>query len=281
MRHFCKLLLGLFLLGTFACTNTGRFSYKQINLSDEQSQQAVARAPRTFQDSSLTLALDPRYKRNFLHRWMWGERNRNLWRIPVTFPVLDLGTAYGGLTPEKRGGGFQTKSLRFENPDGHEYVIRSVDKDPVTALPKFLQKTFLAGIVRDQTSAMNPYGPLVVPRLARAAGIYYIEPRYVYVPHDPILGEYLPDYAGMVALLEANPKQGHPSLLQLGITGKVEDSQDALEKRFASAKYTVDQRLFARTRLFDLWIGDWDRHEGQWTWAEFPAGDRILFKPIP
>ena len=34
------------------------------------------------------------------------------------------------------------------------------------------------------------------------------------------------------------------------------------------ASGSVDQQEFARARLFDMLVGDWDRHEGQWRWKE-------------
>jgi hypothetical protein len=36
-----------------------------------------------------------------------------------------------------------------------------------------------------------------------------------------------------------------------------------------------------KARLFDMWIGDWDRHQDQWVWAGFKDGRNTLYKPIP
>jgi len=43
----------------------------------------------------------------------------------------------------------------------------------------------------------------------------------------------------------------------------------------------VDQKFFLRSRLFDLWIGDWDRHDDQWRWAEFDSKKGKTYRPIP
>ena len=59
--------------------------------------------------------------------WM-GSNYRKEWNTKVTVPVIDLSTAYGGLTPVKKGGGKQTKSLRLEDANGREYSLRSVQK---------------------------------------------------------------------------------------------------------------------------------------------------------
>lgn len=43
-----------------------------------------------------------------------------------------------------------------------------------------------------------------------------------------------------------------------------------------------DQAAFARARLFDMLIGDWDRHGDQWRWAEYEKeGKGEVYRPIP
>ena len=274
-------VLPAFCLLQFGCVHQGRFSHQQVVLSPEQLQQALAKAPASFRDSSVTLPLGTRYYHHLLHRLFWGNHYRDIWRTPVTFPVLDLETEAGGLKVVKRGGGFQTKSLRLEDKAGNEYVLRSVDKDPATALPPLLRKTFLAGVLRDQTAAMHPYGPLVVPDLAKAAGIMYSRPKYVYVPHDPKLGDLAGVYGGMVALLESRPEEERGMAEGAEKSAEITDSQDMLRKRYASPFHVADQRLFARSRLFDMLIGDWDRHEDQWRWLASPRGKGKFYRPIP
>ena len=61
-----------------------------------------------------------------------------------SIPML-LPQGAGGLTATQRGGGEQTKSLRFKGADGREYQFRSLDKDPVAALPPELRTTAAAG----------------------------------------------------------------------------------------------------------------------------------------
>jgi hypothetical protein len=43
----------------------------------------------------------------------------------------------------------------------------------------------------------------------------------------------------------------------------------------------VDEKLVLRNRLFDLIIGDWDRHEDQWRWATQKDNKADLYQPIP
>jgi hypothetical protein len=42
-----------------------------------------------------------------------------------------------------------------------------------------------------------------------------------------------------------------------------------------------DRHEFARARMFDLWIGDWSKHEDNWKWAGYKGKDGEVFRPIP
>ncbi|MEL6944832.1 MAG: metallophosphoesterase, partial [Bacteroidota bacterium] len=49
-------------------------------------------------------------------------------------------------------------------------------------------------------------------------------------------------------------------------------------------RHKVAQDWVVRARLFDLVIGDWDRHDDQWRWAKFDAEDhkdKAVYRPIP
>src|SRR5690554_3019674 len=48
-----------------------------------------------------------------------------------------------------------------------------------------------------------------------------------------------------------------------------------------SYKDQVDQKAMLRARLFDLLIGDWDRHDDQWRWASFEEDNKTVYRPIP
>ncbi|HUM66084.1 MAG TPA: hypothetical protein PLV32_09570 [Chitinophagaceae bacterium] len=52
------------------------------------------------------------------HRFMFGENYRKEWAATIKLPVLRVSRLEGGLTPLKRGGGMQSKSLRLAAKDG-------------------------------------------------------------------------------------------------------------------------------------------------------------------
>ena len=47
------------------------------------------------------------------HRFFWGQRYRDEYGVDVKVPTVKLDTLFGGLTPLRKGGGHQSKSLRL------------------------------------------------------------------------------------------------------------------------------------------------------------------------
>ncbi|WP_345163768.1 hypothetical protein [Pontibacter saemangeumensis] len=222
------------------------------------------------------------YDRSGFHRFFWGDHNRTVWTTPVKVPVLHLDSLYGGLTVEEKGGGFQTTSFTLQDSLGRLYALRSLDKDPLEVLSPFWRKTFAANIVRDQTSAANPYGALVVPALAEAADVYHGNSSIYYIsPSDTSFGEYAPAVQGKLFLLQDKFESPADLLPSFGAAVDFADSDDALLNRFEHNTHHFNQEAFARARLLDLLVGDWDRHKGQWEWAVEKNGSETIYYPIP
>src|SRR5206468_12047117 len=98
---------------------------------------AAARAaePAPSAPARVKVVAAPRYKAGAIHKCLLGPTYRRLWTTPVEVEVLDLRTFHGGLKPVSKGGGKQTKSLKFESADGREWRVRSVDKSAARVLP--------------------------------------------------------------------------------------------------------------------------------------------------
>ncbi|GGF09187.1 hypothetical protein GCM10011383_20470 [Hymenobacter cavernae] len=223
------------------------------------------------------------YKASGFHTIFFGRHYRQVWTTPVTVPVLNLQTTIaGGLRAGKLGGGFQSTSMTLLGNNGREYALRTLDKDPYKTLPPFLRKTFVLNLVRDATSAINPYGAFVVPPLAQAAGVLHTTPRLLYIrPDETGLGENAPRFQGKVALLEEKFDGKNNLTPAFGDAQDLQDSEDVLRARYQEPSFQFDQLAFARARLLDIWLGDWDRHEGQWQWAVYKEKGRTLYRPVP
>ena len=212
-----------------------------------------------------------------------GINYRAEWSQKVNgIPYIDIKSTKGGLKPIQRGGGMQTKSLRLENKKGQEYVLRSIEKFPEAAVPAELRKTVLADLVRDFISSSHPYAAFVVPPLADAADIYHTNPELVYLPDDPTLGIYREEYAHGLYLFEERPVKKFDHLSSFGKPDDIIGTDDVIEEILDNNESYVDQDFVLKSRLFDMWIGDWDRHEDQWRWAEFEGkGKNKYYRPIP
>ena len=262
---------------------------KNYGRADARPPAAATRPLPPGQDSVPGLAAGRHYNtRSWPLRLLLGRHYRRVWAAPVTAPVLRLATAApdgGPLTPGKAGGGFQTAALTLADAAGHPYVLRGLDKDPRKVLPPWLRYTFVLNVVRDATSAANPYAALVVPPLAQAAGVPHAHPRLVYVrPDEAGLGELSPRFRGRLALLEEKYSGPHfrPALAPPGTTALV-DGEHMLAAVYASPQARMAGPAFLRARLLDVLLGDWDRHEGQWSWAATPgpAPGTTRYVPVP
>ncbi len=248
----------------------------------EAGEADAAPAPYLFRSSGVrVIELDDSYEAGPLKRRVTGEQYREIWTTPLEVPIVDLEETAGGLTPLERGGGMQTTSLHLQGEDGHFYVLRSVNKSATRSLPEGFQGTFISSIAQDQISSLNPVGALILPPLAEAAGILHTYPTLVVIPDSPRLGEFREDYAGMLAQFERKPDEDQSEAARFGFSKNIVGTTKMLEKIREDNDERVDERAYARVRLFDMLIGDWDRHDDQWRWAEFETEHGIRFVAVP
>ena len=205
-----------------------------------------------------------------LHRSLFGENYRKEWAAPTKLPIIRISEIKGGLVPLQRGGGHQSKSLRLEDKNGKEWVLRSVNKYPEVLLPEGLRETFAKDIITDAMSAQHPYSALVVPVIAKAAGVPYANPVIGVVAADRSLGIYEKDFVNTVCLLE----EREPA-------GKSDNASKMYRELQKDNDNRYDSTAFLKARLLDLFIGDWDRHEDQWRWASSKKGGVKTYTAIP
>jgi surface antigen Omp85-like protein/calcineurin-like phosphoesterase family protein len=219
-----------------------------------------------------------------IHKVLLGAHYRDLYRQQYKMEVLDLSTFRGGMTPVKRGGGNQTNSLRLIDPNGKQFVMRSMQKDASRFLPyPFNKLSFAEPIVKDNFMSTHPFAAIAVSTLAEASGVYHTNPKLYYVPKQPALGIYNDDFGGAVYLVEERPDDDWKELDSFGNSEKIVSTDDVVEKLLKNHKHKVDQNFVARARLFDLVIYDFDRHNDQWRWASFKDEENEIrvYRPIP
>ena len=222
-----------------------------------------------------------RYEAGRFRKMLLGENYRSEWVQKIPLQAFDIGNEKGGLKILQKGGGTETMALRLRDSLGREYNLRSVQKYPNKALPPIFRKTFLQAVKQDQVSAEHPYAALAVPLLAQAAGVYHANPRLVYVPNDPRWGIYRKDFAGQVMMFEERPDGRGKDMPFFGSPEKMISTRRLLEHMAHDNSIQIDQKRVLRSRLFDMWIGDWDRHDDQWRWGEYEHNKVKTYRPIP
>ncbi|HET9251521.1 MAG TPA: BamA/TamA family outer membrane protein [Candidatus Eisenbacteria bacterium] len=233
-------------------------------------------AQPVFRDS-VTIVAGHDYAKPGIHEFFFGDNYRMLWDTPVRVPVLDLRATAGGLTPERRVGGLQTRALAIKGADGRSYTFRGLEKEVSGILEEDLQGTVAEDLLRDQMSAQHPASELVASEITRAAGIHTQDWTLVVLPDDPALGPFQKEFAGAVGFFAEFPTG--PSAGRPGTGGLVEIlGYRDLYQRLDEGTALVDTREFLKARLVDLMMGDWDRHRRQWRWGRYPESP--FFTPV-
>lgn len=226
-------------------------------------------------------------------KWIWGERYRNVYSTEVTAPTVDLDTLFGGLKVVRKGGGHQSKSLRLVNKEGKEYVMRALKKSAEIYLQAMAFKdqyvvgdfedTYTEGLLEDFYTGSHPYAPFTIGKLSDAVGIYHTNPTLYYVPKQNVIKNFDDEFGDELYMIEERTDSGHGDQKSFGNANTLISTDDLLKKLRKDEKYEVDKTAYVRARLFDMMIGDWDRHTDQWRWAEFKNKENgtIVYKPIP
>lgn len=211
---------------------------------------------KVIKSDSIAIKLHPSYDSvGRVHRFLFGENYRKDYAMETKFPVLRISELKGGLKPTQLGGGNQSKSLRLEDKNGKEYVLRSVEKFPEVLLPQGLRETFAKDIIKDNMSAQHPFGALVVPTLAEAVNVAHTNPIIGWVSPDPALGDYMSAFANTLCLFEEREP-----------IGDSDNTAKMFKKLDEDNDNTYDGASLLRARALDVIVGDWDRHEDQWRW---------------
>ena len=226
-----------------------------------------------------------------LYTFSWGEHYRDEYSVPVEVQTVNLDTLFGGVTPIKRGGGNQSVSLRLEDKSGRQWVMRALKKNAVQFLQitaykekyvtEDLKGTFLESFIHDVYTTSHPYAAFIMPTLSEAVGVYHTKPTLYYVPKQNALGLYNGDYGDALYMIEEHVGKTQTGRANFGNPDKIISSMDLFKNMERSRKHKVDEHAYVRARLFDMILGDWDRHQDQWRWSMFEENGEKIYKPIP
>ncbi len=225
------------------------------------------------------------------YKTFWGDRYRKYYSADINVRTVNLDTLYGGLTPVRKGGGHQSKSLRLVDETGREYVMRALRKDAVQYLQSVVFKdqyvegqfrnTYTEGLLLDVFTGAHPYAPFVIADLSDAIGVYHTNPELFYVPKQKVLEAFNDEFGDELYMIEERTDSGHGDKASFGFSNEMISTDDLLNKLIGDEDFVLDEQAYIRVRLFDMLIGDWDRHEDQWRWASFKEKKKTIYRPVP
>lgn len=226
------------------------------------------------------------------YRFLWGNHYRKYYSMKIRAKTVSLDTIYGGLKPTISGGGQQSLSLRLEDKNGKEYVMRGLRKSATRfiqsveafrdqSVEKDFRDTYAEDFVLDFYTTSHPYTPFVVGKLADKVGISHTNPMLYYVPKQRALGAFNQDFGDQLYMIEERPIDEWKNLPSFGNPDKIVSTEDVLANVVSDEKYEVDEKSFIRARMFDMLIGDWDRHQDQWRWGQYKKDGKVIYRPIP
>jgi len=186
-------------------------------------------------------------------------------------PTIDLDTLFGGLTP--------TRKVRAIKKSATVYLQAMAFKDQY--IEGQFDDTATERLLQDFYTGSHPYAPFVTGGLSSAVALYHTNPVLYFVPKQHALASFNSEFGDELYMIEEHVSDGHGNLKSFGYSNKIESTDDLMKKLRKDEKYVVDELMFLRARLFDMAIGDWDRHVDQWRWAEFKESGKVVYRPIP
>ena len=234
---------------------------------------------------------DAEVKKTGFYKWFWGDHYREIYGRKIEAPVLFLQDLPDHVRAITEGGGNQSRSLRLIDDNENEYTIRELRKSGVRFIQSkikdhyvldYMGNTVAEAIVQDYYTTAQPYAQFAINELLDAIDIGHANPEIVYVPKQKGLGRFNENYGDKLYMFEEHVGDENKGFETFGNADDIISTKDMLLKLQNDKDAKIDEDSYLRARLFDMLIGDWDRHEDQWRWALHEQDNGVqLYKPIP
>jgi hypothetical protein len=156
------------------------------------------------------------------------------------------------LKPTIEGGGHQSRSLRLEDKNGREFVMRALRKSATRFLQsvafkdqsveKDFRDTYAENFIMDFYTTAHPYTPLVVAKMADRVGVNHANPAMFYVPKQNTLGLFNEEFGNEIYYIEERPMDKFSGLASFGKPPKIVSTDDILANLDDDEKYEVDEK---------------------------------------
>lgn len=216
-----------------------------------------------------------------IYNWMWGRHYRHLYTIPIRVPSATIETLGGGMDIVGQAEGFH--GLLLENKRKQLYLLKPLGGSTSFLESKFFREiynktdfknTYLDEFLGDAYTIINPYTFLVADYLAKSAGLSFSPSRIYYIPShvrkDTVAdGSNIQDR--LVNLI---------NVPDINLRSNLYTTEEFLDSLQVSKNYMADQNLYIRERIFDMWIGDWNKTNENWEWQSHTVNDSVIYTPI-
>ena len=122
---------------------------------------------------------------------------------------------------------------------------------------------------------------MVVAPLLSEIGILHATPSLYRLPDDAKLGPFRKKYGNLFGMLEESPGKPNTDGKYFADADGIDQSVEMFQRLYKDQDAHVQLDEFIRARLFDIWVGDWSKHEDNWKWAMFKTEEGPLYRPIP
>ena len=271
--------------------NKEKLIYEQIVLKEKEDFN-TKEFPATFSNSTTSSIYTAKQtKKSVFYKFFFGTHYRKYYSFPIAATTTTIDTLFGGLQPKRAEGDHQSNSLQLINKNGKEYVMRAMKKSTIRFLQtvafknQFMQDefedTYVENLMSDFYTTAHPYTPFAVGNLAGKIGVAHTNPILYYIPKHRALKNFNVDFGGELYLVEERPTDNQIDVKSFGNPISIISTEDVMKNLHKDEKYSVDESSYIKARLFDMLIGDWDRHGDQWRWGEYKIGEKVIYKPIP
>mgnify|MGYP005838851803 FL=1 len=224
----------------------------------------------------ITAAADSQYITSSFREIFFGDHYRESWAAPIRVPTISFGEH---LKLTGKSSGIQTETLFAVDSTGQRFAIRTLHKDLEQFIPRILQRNFIVDVVQDQVSAAYPYSKLIATPLAKAANIFTTDARVAFVlPPDSSQFDLRTQKGNMAIIEEFVSGNLVRDKYELPVRSQTFSTEEVMNRLLNEPALSVDKINVLRTRLFDMLINDWHRHEEQYIWVEViePDGKNTL-----
>src|SRR6476661_1739209 len=104
-------------------------------------------------------------------------------------------------------------------------------------------------------------------------------PTLVKLPTSERLGSFNGEFAGMLGYIQVRAEKGTSLGPDQPLFVDVVNSEQLIARLRGHPTESVNAPDYLRARLVDFFLGDWDRHRGQWRWGRRP--EEAGWEPIP